>query len=202
MNPALNVKELSYGFSPQETIIEHLNFTLPFGSILIIKGRNGCGKSTLLRLLLGRRKHLMGGSIVVHSKTMAFLPQVFHTPFHIACTLKEIIQSGRPSIDLAKIALFSQLHLDTIWQNASGGERQKTMLLRTFVAQPDLLLLDEPTNHLDKTSSDRFWQGLEEYILKSPERRSAIVVCHSDDRPILEKSQTHFLDLNRFLAKE
>ncbi|MDR1758639.1 MAG: ABC-F family ATP-binding cassette domain-containing protein [Bacteroidales bacterium] len=61
----------------------------------------------------------------------------------------------------------------------SGGQRKKTALAKTLIADTDLLILDEPTNHLDIDMIE--W--LEEYLTTS--NTTLLMVTH--DRYFLDK---------------
>ena len=69
----------------------------------------------------------------------------------------------------------------------SGGQKNRAMLARAILANPDVLLLDEPTNHLDFNAVE----FLEEYLSRS--RRAYLVVTH--DRRFLDRVAEEIVDL-------
>jgi ATP-binding cassette, subfamily F, member 3 len=69
----------------------------------------------------------------------------------------------------------------------SGGQKNRAMLARAILSNPDVLLLDEPTNHLDFSAVE----FLEEYLARS--RRAYLVVTH--DRRFLDRVAQEILDL-------
>ncbi len=69
----------------------------------------------------------------------------------------------------------------------SGGQKNRAMLARAILSNPDVLLLDEPTNHLDFNAVE----FLEEYLARS--RRAYLVVTH--DRRFLDTVAEEIIDL-------
>ncbi|HSS45634.1 MAG TPA: ABC-F family ATP-binding cassette domain-containing protein, partial [Thermoanaerobaculia bacterium] len=69
----------------------------------------------------------------------------------------------------------------------SGGQKNRAMLARAILSNPDVLLLDEPTNHLDFNAAE----FLEEYLARS--RRAYLVVTH--DRRLLDRVAEEIVDL-------
>jgi ATP-binding cassette subfamily F protein 3 len=69
----------------------------------------------------------------------------------------------------------------------SGGQKNRAMLARAILANPDALLLDEPTNHLDFAAVE----FLEDYLARS--RRAYLVVTH--DRRFLDTVAEEIIDL-------
>lgn len=57
----IKVEDVSYRYE-KDTVLEHINLSIPQGAFLAIVGPNGSGKSTLLKLLLGLLK-LQNGNI-------------------------------------------------------------------------------------------------------------------------------------------
>jgi ATP-binding cassette subfamily F protein 3 len=69
----------------------------------------------------------------------------------------------------------------------SGGQKNRAMLARALLGQPEVLLLDEPTNHLDYAGME----FLEEYLAES--RKAFLTVSH--DRRFLNRVCTKILEL-------
>ncbi len=53
MNAIIEVENLSFGYTPQNTILKDISFEVIQGKFLAIAGPNGAGKTTLLNLLCG-----------------------------------------------------------------------------------------------------------------------------------------------------
>ena len=56
----LDVKDLKFGYTPENILFEKISFTLQKGECLGIIGKNGKGKSTLLNTIAGELKQLSG----------------------------------------------------------------------------------------------------------------------------------------------
>lgn len=69
----------------------------------------------------------------------------------------------------------------------SGGQKNRAMLARAILSNPDVLLLDEPTNHLDFNAVE----FLEEYLARA--KRAYLVVTH--DRRFLDRVAEEIIDL-------
>ncbi len=53
MSVIIEVNNLSFGYTPQNTILKDISFEIEAGTCVGIAGPNGAGKSTLLNLLCG-----------------------------------------------------------------------------------------------------------------------------------------------------
>jgi ATP-binding cassette subfamily F protein 3 len=82
---------------------------------------------------------------------------------------------------------FSAADFPRPMRELSGGQKNRAMLVRALLGEPDVLLLDEPTNHLDYAGME----FLEEYLAQS--RRAFLVVSH--DRRFLNTVCTKILEL-------
>lgn len=138
-----------------------------------IIGPNGSGKSTLLKCI---SKVLTNyeGEILIDSENlksipikrlaqkMAFVPEESVVTFSFSCM--EVVLMGRTphqrrldfegkrDFDLARLCMeetkcwhLAERNIDEL----SSGEKQRVVIARALVQEPEILLLDEPTSHLD-----------------------------------------------------
>jgi iron complex transport system ATP-binding protein len=159
-----------------QAALKELSCLILSGRVLGILGPNGSGKSTLLKLLarvyqpqkgaieiLG--ESLSGLSQLDVAKRVALVPQETLQVFPF--TIAEMVLMGRSphhqgwggwhwedSQDWA-VAQNAMEELDVahlgnrLVTEVSGGERQRAVIARALVQEPQILLLDEPTAFLD-----------------------------------------------------
>ncbi|MBI6630091.1 ABC transporter ATP-binding protein [Pontibaca salina] len=169
----LQVRDLSWGPRPDRRIIEAISFDVPAGSTTVIVGPNGAGKSTLLRSIYRQNrpttgKVLVGGRNIWRlsmrdvSRLIAAVLQEVAPDFSF--TVREVVAMGRipycrglfahgranEQIIEKALADFRLIEFaNRSFSRLSGGEKQRALLARAIVQEPQLLILDEPTNHLD-----------------------------------------------------
>ena len=166
----IDVKDLSFSYDGKHPVISDVSFTLERGKILSVLGNNGAGKSTMITCLNGIRKPNKGKLYIDDcdilslpsreiAKRVAYCAQA---PDRLSLTVFDSVLLGRKpyitfsvdELDLEKVHLMlervgiADLALRNLHE-ISGGERQKAMLARSLVQEPELLLLDEPTSALD-----------------------------------------------------
>ncbi len=195
MSLLLDAKNLSYGTPSGKILQRDLQFQLQSGECLLIEGENGTGKSTLLKVILGQMKPL-GGKVncPLRSSEIGYLPQLENAEVHTPMTLRDVLGlvptwfPYKKALEEFPILTPSQLNLR--WNQASGGERKRTLLLRALIQLPKLLVLDEPFNHLDENTQKQMQQILTKYL-----NQGAILLV-SHDPITLPKTQRLTLCLN------
>ncbi|HEV3264440.1 MAG TPA: ATP-binding cassette domain-containing protein [Acidimicrobiales bacterium] len=145
------------------TVVDHLDLSIPSGSVCGFVGPNGAGKTTTIRMLLGLIRPTEGAGTVLGGD--------LHDPSSYLSRVGALIEapafypqlSGRDN--LRALATLGQIRPGVIggvlervglgersgdrYRNFSLGMKQRLGIAAALLAAPDLLVLDEPTNGLD-----------------------------------------------------
>lgn len=194
----LKVQGLSYGTVDERPLIRDLSLTVRQGQIVTVTGPNGIGKSTLLKILTAEHPRT-AGSIDFHvpRSEVIYLSQLHNREFHVPLTLRDVLRFARSRHE-EQPGLLTADQLPRLWNTASGGERQKTLLTKALQDQGRLLLLDEPMNHLDVQGRQVLRQALEQYVFD--QRRAVLMICH--EKALKEDGWRHVetVDLRRYVC--
>lgn len=196
---SLEFKEVAFSYGNQ-TVLNHVSFTLAKGMKIGLIGESGSGKSTMLKLLLGLRRP-SSGQILINGKDSRSYPlselRSFYSymPQDLSAFNLDIARNialGQPFTEKAIENALKLSHAssflkkreagpDTILGEAasgfSGGELQRLMLARCIFRKAPIILMDEPTSALDPVSR----AGIKQTIESLPEQYSVIAVTHSLD---------------------
>jgi iron complex transport system ATP-binding protein len=169
----IEVRNVTGGYGDRD-VVRGINFTIQKGEFFAILGPNGSGKSTLLKIMTGMLPSRQGdvclsGCPLAHYTTVdlarqvAVLGQEEKVAFDF--TVEEIVALGRYPHQRGWMKMLSRRDLDvmeeamrltqvlhyreTPLRALSGGEKQRVLLAKALVQEPQVLVLDEPTNHLD-----------------------------------------------------
>ena len=182
-----------------EPLFRKVNFCVPRGEIVTLKGPSGSGKSTLFAWMVGAlsedfqaRGELWIGErrcdgLPVESRGLGILFQdaLLFDPFSVGQNLLLALPeriAGRARREAVKQALDSAGlggHYGSDPATLSGGERARVSLLRALLAEPQALLLDEPFSRLDKTLRIAF----REWVFDAVRARNipVVLVTHDED---------------------
>ncbi|KAI5171456.1 ATP-binding cassette, subfamily B (MDR/TAP), member 7 [Pancytospora epiphaga] len=166
-------------YSNGKILSENINVEIRRGEKIAIIGKNGAGKSTFIKSIL-KIKQVPAGSIFIDKVDIcdindlsfrAIVSYVPQDPHLFNDTLIYNIKYGAPkasdeeiykkSKDLAlhqSIARMADGYETKVGEQGSalsGGERQKTAILRALLRQSPILIMDEPTASLDKQSEEK-----------------------------------------------
>ena len=165
--------DVSFRYSPDRPLIEHVSLTVEPGQTVAIVGPTGAGKTTLVNLLM-RFYEIDSGKILLDGVDTAAMSRdelrgltgmVLQDTWLFGGTIEENIAYGSfgashdQVVEAAKATYVDrfvrtlpdgyQTVLDDDGTNVSAGERQLLTIARAFLARPAVLILDEATSSVD-----------------------------------------------------
>ena len=185
-------------------VLKGVSVRVERGEHVLVIGPSGSGKSTLLNII-GTLDRPASGEVCLAGEDVSNLPDddlsrirreeigfIFQLHHLLPqCTVLENVliptlagggdadasASDRARTLLQRVGLGD--HLDKRPGQLSGGECQRTAVVRALINKPRLLLADEPTGSLDENTADELGSLLVE--LNREENIALIVVTHSAD---------------------
>jgi ABC-2 type transport system ATP-binding protein len=151
--------------------VNGVSFSVNEGEVFALLGPNGAGKTTLIEILEGLRKR-DGGAVkvlgldpwengyVLHGR-IGVIPQDFTffdkaTPREAVKYYADLFGVSVNSDEILKEVLLED-SAGVLFENLSGGQKQKMGLALSLVNSPELLFLDEPTTGLDPNARRAIW---------------------------------------------
>lgn len=199
---AIEIKDLSKSFRGMYAV-DHLNMTVPVGSIYGFIGENGSGKSTTMKLLCG---HLVpdGGKIKLFGKKYTdpgvrvrvgalienagcFPGSSVYQNLMMQCINLGIDNADEEIQRVLKIVRMED-NAKLKFKSCSLGMKQRIGIAMALLGDPALLILDEPINGLD-TDGMRIMRKILVDITKN---YGCTVLISSHLLGELEKIATHY----------
>ncbi|HFI0104878.1 TPA: ABC transporter ATP-binding protein [Streptococcus suis] len=195
---AISFDNVSFSYSPDRSLIEHLDIDVKAGQKVAIVGPTGAGKSTMINLLM-RFYDVTAGQIVLDGVPISQysredlrrqIGMVLQETWIKSGTIHDNIAYGYPNatrelvIEAAKAAnadfFIRQLPqgYDTVLadggEGLSQGQRQLLSIARVFVKIPRILILDEATSSIDTRTEIL----VQEAFAKLMEGRTSFIIAH------------------------
>jgi ATP-binding cassette subfamily F protein uup len=188
----LEAKQIRKRFGEQ-LVLDDVELILQRGERIGLVGPNGVGKTTLLKVLLGELEPDSGQRLVGKNTRIAYYDQAREQldpeqTVYQAASSEEQVEIGGKTValrDYLEDLLFPVSMQRMQVKALSGGERNRLLLARLFLAGANLLVLDEPTNDLDIVTLN----VLEGLLVRFT--GSVLLVTH--DRYFLDKVATSIL---------
>lgn len=180
-------------------IVSHVSLEVDRHTLLSLEGPNGSGKTTILNVMLGLLAPLHGHVIRKPNLRIGYMPQVVSADLEFPITVADVIlmgQTSAPRLFISKAArarlaeLVSFAHLDAVANKPigqiSGGQRQRAMLCRALMSQPDLLILDEPVTYMDSDAEATLY----DLLPRLAGQMGVVLVSHDHDASARIATQT------------
>jgi phospholipid/cholesterol/gamma-HCH transport system ATP-binding protein len=183
-----------------QTVLDHLDLTIPEGKITVIMGPTGTGKSVLLKHILGLIKP-DAGKIVYNGKDLVAMSETelmevrknFGVCFQDAALFDSMTVGenvgfpfamhtdlSKEQIDKEVASLLREVGLSGIEakmpSQLSGGMRKRVGLARALALSPKVILFDEPTTGLDPVMTTAINTLIKEVQVKS--HATCLVISH------------------------
>lgn len=187
-----------FAYQPHQPVVKNVSFKIPFGQTLVIVGENGSGKSTLVNLL-ARFYDPHVGNILVDGvniretnpkKLRRQIAWVTQDSALFQGTIFENIAYGNRNPQPAQIMAAAKMarvdqFIDQLsdgyetevgegGNKLSAGQRQRVILARAIIADPQILILDEATSQLDGHTERLLHDSLAPFI----KSRTTIIITH------------------------
>ena len=181
--------------------LDGVDFAVAEREFVSIIGKSGSGKSTLLHMLGGLDKP-SSGSVTVDGmnleklngeqlalfrrRKVGFIFQQYNLipDLNVYDNIVFPLELDGAQVDEDYIQeLLESLHMDKkqemLPSKLSGGEQQRTAIIRALAAKPAIILADEPTGNLDTAASHEVIGLLK--VLSSQYQQTLIVITHDPD---------------------
>lgn len=185
-----------------DTIIQHLCYSIEKGKLTVITGESGGGKTTSLRALTGIAERLSGDIIINDeykvTSMYSFIDRmtvVMQSPYILNRNVKQNVYYPDVTVTPESKDTISNLHMDQIInkkfnedceedlaQKLSGGEKKRICVLRGLIQDREVYIFDEPTNELDAENT----MAVLDEINKLKEKAIVMVVTH--DKRMIDKA--------------
>lgn len=194
----VSIKDVSFGYSKDKTILHHFNLDVTPGSLIAIVGPTGAGKTTFINLLM-RFYDVDQGCISVDGKAITSLSRkslrkayamVLQDTWLFEGTVFENIAYGRENATMDEViqaAKAAKIHsyimslpngyqtvLNENGVNISKGQKQLLTIARAMLLNSHMLILDEATSNVDTRTEIQ----IQEAMRRLMKDKTCFVIAH------------------------
>jgi len=183
VNEVISFQNVNFSYG-RNKVLENITFSVEKGDFAAIVGPNGGGKTTILKLILGLI-HKENGNLKVFGEEpsknnlkIGYVPQFSVHDSSFPMEVEQVVTSGlldslsfgpfystevkkRVKNVLEKLGLSARAK--DRFGSLSGGLKQRALIARAIVSQPELLLLDEPVSSVDSSVEKDVFDMLNEF---------------------------------------
>ena len=194
----IQFRDVSFGYTPDTTVLHHIDFTAEPGKVMAIVGETGCGKTTLINLLM-RFYDVTEGQVLLDGTDIRQLKReelrrqftmVLQDTWLFDGTVFENIAYGRDGVtreDVEQAAKAAHIHdmilslpqgydtpVTSSGNSISKGQKQLLTIARAMLISSPMLILDEATSNVDTQTERR----IQDAMLQLMKGRTCFIIAH------------------------
>lgn len=203
-------KKVFFRYERDQPLLEGVSFSIKKGDFVGIIGANGWGKSTLLKLILNFIQPQKGEiNLPPEDKkkySIWYIPQFSEINQDFPISVRDVVASWllywwnfwnkRDEKKIDKV--IKKLRLEKIENQLiseiSGWERQRALIARALIKNPDIIIADEPTSNIDIHKEKEIFSLFQELHKAG---KTLIIVSH--DIFLLKEYATVIFGVNKHL---
>lgn len=205
-SPLIQIQNISKIYRSKTNPVIALNdvsMTINKGEVFCLLGVNGAGKTTLSSILATLHPPTSGSilfngtsiytDIVAYRRSLGFCPQTQNLDMYLTVEQnlifagryflmpeKEIVERTKQLMEELELTRYASFEVHAL----SGGNKQRLLIARSLMHNPQLVILDEPTVGLDPDIRKKLW-----HIIRGLKDRGVTIIL-----------TTHYLDEAEFLS--
>ena len=194
----ITFENVSFGYTPNEKIINNLSFSVKKGQKIAIIGETGAGKTTIVKLLM-RFYDIDSGEIKIDGVNIeeydkhslrSLIGMVLQDSWLFSDTIANNIRYGNlDATDEEVIDASKQVYSDNFIKqlpegyesvlnedsdNISHGQKQLLTIARTILSKKEVLILDEATSSVDTRTEKLIQRAMDKLM----ENRTSFIIAH------------------------
>lgn len=187
----VEVKDLTFSYNGKP-VLDGVSFRVPRGEFLALLGPNGGGKTTLVRILLGLLTpdrgyvRVLGQPPAKAVRRVGYVAQNSNFNHEFPISVRDVVLMGRfgssssssenvRAVERALEQVGLRDFMDARIGEISQGQRQRVLVARALVTEPEMLVLDEPMASIDQDAQEKLYE-----VLKTLNEKVTILMVSHD----------------------